>query len=174
MEDVFVHPRTSDEMIVQALADLGAALSWNLGIKPEDRSWLDQALDIAVTQPDPFVRAKLARVCSLRQLRLLSKDNHVAVRAECAANPFVIDVDVQRTLAGDSDASVVHALIDHVDPCRDVVPILVRSPHVWVRLRLAYKNLATEFLEELAVDSHPNVARAARHRLDARNASRDR
>lgn len=153
-----------DGLLAAVLARLGDALAIRTGSDAESE-WVNAALNLSVGHPDPFVRASMAQTCSLRQLRRMVNDPHIAVRAACAANPFVIDVDIQLALAGDAEAVVVHALLDHTDPYLDVCEVIIAGPHASARKRLAFRNLRTGLLERLAVDSHRAVATAAQATL---------
>ena len=161
-----------DELLVKAIADIGAALALQPSNSPDVSGWQHDILQVGTSHPDPFIRAQLASTCSLRQLRLLASDRHVAVRAMCTENPMIIDQDVQLRLAHDSDASVLHALLDHCDPYRDVVHVLINCKHWGVRYRLTLRNLTADFLEQLAADPHPVVASSAKLRLTERSLSR--
>ena len=161
-----------DELLVKAIADIGTALSLQPSFGTELSGWQNEILKLGTSHPDPFISAQLAPVCSLRHLRLLASDSHVAVRAMCAENLMIIDQDVQLQLARDNEASVLHALLDNCDPYRDVVGVLINCQHWVVRYRLCQRNLATDFLEHLASDPHSRVAAYAKFRLTQRSLAR--
>ena len=156
----FISP---DEVLVEALAKLGHALA--LHSSSDDQSWRETMLASGVGHPDPFIRANLATTCSLRQLRVLAADDHVAVRAMCTENPFAIDEGIQLILANDDDATVLHALLDNTPTCRAAVEVLVRSRHFSVRFRLARSRIALDLLEHLTTDPHPRIADLARRNI---------
>ena len=169
MEQNNIVEQTRDERLVTALADLGHGIA----MRPEtdggaEQEWAELAVELAVKHPDPFVRSKLAQVGSLRQVKALAKDPHTAVRAACGDNTFTIDEDLQMLLAADEEAVVVHSLLDGVTPYMSVARVLVKSPHMSVRLRLAFQNLSSELLEVLATDSHERVAYVAQYKLAMR------
>ena len=91
-------------------------------------------------RPDPLPDA------SLTDVRAFAIDPHVEVRMRAAASRWNVDVRVQRVLASDDDEQVVLALLDHVDPYRDVVEVIIDGPHVAARRELAGRNLPTELL----------------------------
>ena len=156
-EIVTSHP---DADLIATLSRLGDVLAIRT-LSESERAWVEAALDLSIGHPDPFIRASMAQRCSLRQLRRMLHDSHIAVRAACASNPFVIDIDVQLALAGDAESVVVHALLDQVDPYRPVCDVIISGPHVAARARLAERNLAGDLLERLAGDPNPDVAAAA-------------
>jgi len=158
----FLAPTT---MLVDALAQLGHTLALHSSTEPGQQSWKAELLASGVHHPDPFVRANLARTCSLGQLRLLVNDDHVAVMSMCTENPFMVDEGVQLIVANDDDAVVLHALLDNTQVCRSAVEVLIRSRHFSVRFRLARSRLAFDLLEYLTADSHPRVADMARRNL---------
>jgi len=158
----FLAPTT---MLVDALAQLGHTLALQSSTDPDHQSWKAELLASGVHHPDPFIRANLARTCSLAQLRLFVVDEHVAVRSMCTENPFMVDEGVQLTIAKDDDAVVLHALLDNVQVCRSAVEVLTHSRHFSVRFRLARSRLAFDLLEYLTMDSHPRVADMARQNL---------
>ena len=164
-QNIIIEP-TRDNRLSTALADLGRSIA----MRPEtdggaEHEWAERAVELAVKHPDPFVRSKLAQIGSLRQVKALAKDEHVGVRAACGDNKFTIDEDLQMLLASDEEAVVVHSLLDGVTPYMSVARVLVKSPHMSVRLRLAFQNLASELLEVLATDANERVAYVAQHKL---------
>ena len=147
----------SDAHLLWALEQLGQVLACR-GERAAESPWVNQALDVSISHPDPRFRARFARSCSLRQLRRLVTDDEVLVRRACALNPFVIDLDIQLVLAADSDARVVHRMLNTCDPYREVIPVLLASRHLSVRRRLLGLNLLNDLLVELGRDSDPEVA----------------
>ncbi len=113
---------------------------------------------------DPLVGA------SLTDVRAFTIDPDVKVRIAAAASRWNWDLRVQLALAADDDERVVLALLDHVDPYREVCELIVEGPHVAARRMLAGRNLLTELLERLADDADPPTAEAARRTLAARAA----
>ena len=67
-----------DGLLAAVLARLGDALAIRTGSDAESE-WVDAALNLSVGHPDPFVRASMAQTCSLRQLRRMVNDPHIAV-----------------------------------------------------------------------------------------------
>ena len=152
-------------LLVDAITQLGHALALQSSTDPDQQSWKTQLLASGVHHPDPFIRANVAKSCSLAQLRLLVTDEHVAVRAVCTENPFMADEEMQLIIANDDDAVVVHALLDNIQVCRSAVKVLICSRHFSVRFRLARSRLAVDLLENLMLDSHPRVADMARRNI---------
>ena len=147
----------SDAHLLWALEQLGQVLACR-GVRAVESPWVNRALDVSISHPDPRFRARLATSCSLRQLRRLATDDEVLVRRSCARNPFVIDLDIQLVLAADSDARVVHRMLNTCDPYREVVPVLLASPHRSVRKRLLGLNLLDDLLLELSRDPDPEIS----------------
>lgn len=159
-------------LLVDAITQLGHALALQSSTDPDQQSWKTQLLTSGVHHPDPFIRANVAKTCSLAQLRLLVNDEHVAVRSMCTENPFMVDEELQLKIANDDDAVVVHELLDNVQVCRSAVEVLIRSRHFSVRFRLARSRLAFDLLESLMMDSHPRVADMARRNIQYLTESR--
>ena len=158
-------PLAPTTLLVDSITKLGHALALQSSTDPDQQSWKTELLISGVRHPDPFIRAKIARSCSLAQLRLLMNDDHVAVRSMCTENPFMVEEELQLIVAHDDDAVVVHALLDNVQVYRSAVEVLIGSRHFSVRFRLARSRLAFDLLEGLMMDSHPRVADMARRNI---------
>jgi len=158
-----------DTALMRALSELGATLARRSGDQGGDESdWMETMIALTASYPDPYVRCQIATHGSLRQLRALAQDENLSVRAQCAENGFIIDLDLQLMLAMDPEPVVIHAMLDRVDPYREVVEVLVDSPHRSVRARLATLNISTELLQRLAGDTDEKVSGIARTRLEQR------
>lgn len=142
------------------LSQLGAALSVRTETLSE-ANWIRDATEIVATFPDPMIRARLASVCSLRQLRILLADDHLAVRLSCVDNPFTIDRDIQLALCNDTDTDVIHALLDRVPLCAEALNSLLNHPSAAVRTRLASPRRQRKILDRLAHDDDPAIRQRA-------------
>mgnify|MGYP003340267816 CR=1 FL=1 len=158
----------SDEFLVSALQMLGKAIGFRAEREFES-GWVDAVTRMVSSHPDPYIRAVMVSAASLRQLKVLLTDEHLGVRVACASSPFAIDADVQLAVANDSEAVVVHALLDSHDPYLHVMRGLVNSPHRSVRRRIASLNLNHELLTVLSQDSDRKVASAAASTLATRH-----
>ena len=114
-------------------------------------------------RPDPLPGATVTDV------RAFALDPDLEVRLQAAASRGNWDLRVQLQLAVDDDERVVLALLDHVDPYREVCDKIIDGPHVAARRELAGRNLLTELLERLAADADPETAERAKRTLDARS-----
>jgi len=161
----------SDEFLVSALQMLGRAIGFRAE-REFEIGWVDAVTRMVSSHPDPYIRAVMVSSASLRQLNVLLADEHLGVRVACASSPFAIDADVQLALANDSEAVVVHALLDSRDPYLHVMRGLVNSPHRSIRRRIALLNLNHELLTALSQDSDRKVASAAASTLTKRQRQR--
>lgn len=134
------------------LGQLGAALSIRTA-SAREADWVRQAIDLVGALPDPMMRARLASSCSLRQLRVLVRDEHLAVRLSCVDNPFAVDRDIQVALCGDREVEVVRAFLDRFEPCFEAAQILINHPRPSIRARLASPRRRRELLDRLAADT---------------------
>ena len=164
-------PGQRDEHLLSTLALIGETLSLRQP-SGDEAEWADALLKLTASHPDPYIRAHLARNASLRQLHELATDPHIAVRLAVADNPFCIDAQLQLTLASDHDASVVHTLLNNVDPYLTTVKVLLASPHATVRRRLARMNLREDLLDYLSLDHDDEVSSAALQTLTQRRQHR--
>lgn len=161
------HLGERDERLLATLAAIGDTLS----LRPttvEESEWITSLSKLAATHPDPFIRASLVPNASLRQLRHLASDTHLAVRLAAAESPMCIDAELQMTLALDEDASVVHTMLNNVSPYLETVKVLLSSPHITVRLRLAQMNLREDLLDYLSLDDDEKVSQRALTNLSHR------
>lgn len=156
-----------DLALADALAAVGHAMAIQTG-GPDYTGWDANVITMTVGHPDSLLRAALASRASLRQLRQLVKDPRLVVRAACAANPFAMDHDIQMVLVTDQEEDVVHSYLDHHQPGAPAIKLLVVSPFVSVRRRLAEFNLPRHVLRQLSTDPDPGVAMAAEHNLHCR------
>ena len=140
-----------DGYLSRALAQLGAALSVRTECASES-AWIDQASQLVASFPDPMIRARLAATCTLRQLKVLVRDEHLAVRLSCVDNPFAVDRDVQITLCRDHDIEVVRAFLNRFEPCLDAANELINHPQPSIRTRLISPRRRRELLDRLAAD----------------------
>lgn len=143
------------------LGQLGAALSIRTASAAE-ADWVSQATELVGALPDPMTRARLASTCSLRQLRVLVRDEHLAVRLSCVDNPFAIDRDIQVALCGDHEVEVVRAFLDRFEPCFEAAQVLVDHPRPSIRARLASPRRRRELLDRLATDTDWTVKELAK------------
>lgn len=154
------HLGERDQHLLATLTAIGDTLS----LRPstaEESEWIASLSKLTTTHPDPYIRASLASNASLSQLRHLASDTHIAVRLAVAESPMCIDADLQLTLARDEDAAVVHTMISNVTPYLETVKVLLSSPHVTVRLRLAQMNLREDLLDYLSLDNDERVSQQA-------------
>lgn len=96
------------------------------GTTPE---WRQAFFTLLALHPDVRVRRHLAVTGPLGTLRRLVHDPNPAVRYAAACNPRVVDVEVQRALAGDSDVRVVLQLLARVTPDREAALIVANGQH---------------------------------------------
>jgi len=158
--DDTIRPLDLDGDLTELLSELGRALAIRTE-KPSEVEWIDTITHAAASHPDPFIRAGLTRRATLRQLRHLVRDRHLGVRTMAATSPLVIDLDVQLAIAEDTEASVIHAMLDTCDPYMEVAQRLVACPHPSVRARLAASRIAVRLLERLTHDSDDEVRELA-------------
>jgi len=142
------------------LSQLGAALSVRTETVSE-ADWIQDVTAIVATFPDPMIRARLASTCTLRQLRHLVGDPHLAVRLACVDNPFAIDRDIQIALCNDTDTDVIHALIKHVPLCVEAYDTLLTHPSAAIRARIASPRRRRRILDRLTHDVDPAVRQRA-------------
>jgi len=142
------------------LGHLGAALSVRTESEHEE-GWIRDVTELVGALPDPMIRARLASTCSLRQLRVLARDEHLAVRLACADNPFTIDRDIQLAMCDDSDADVVHALLDRVPLCAEAFDMLLAHPSAAIRARIASPRRQRRILNRLTHDDDPAIRQRA-------------
>jgi hypothetical protein len=107
---------------------------------------------------------------SVTDVRAFAIDPDLQARLRAAASRWNWDLRVQLELAADEDERVVLALLDAVDPYREVVDVIIEGPHVAARRVLAGRNLLTVLLERLADDPDPVTAETARRTLATRRA----
>jgi len=138
------------------LGQLGAALSVRTETDLE-AEWIRSLTSLIGQVPDPMIRAQLASSCSLRQLRVLIRDRHLAVRLSCVENPFAVDRDIQIILCQDSDVDVVTAFLDRIEPCAEAAEILCEHSSVSIRSYLASPRRARAILSRLAHDDERTV-----------------
>lgn len=143
------------------LGQLGAALSIRTATEGE-ADWARAATELVGAHPDPMIRARLASTCSLRQLRVLVRDEHLAVRLSCVDNPFAIDRDIQVALCSDHEVEVVRAFLKRFEPCLDAAQVLVDHPRPSIRTRLVSPRRRRELLERLANDTDWAVQQLAK------------
>lgn len=127
----------------------------------EWRSWRHDLLTSMLDHPFSDVRCDLAAYGSLALLRKAAIHPDPAVRYAATFNRYVVDVDVQNTLAGDIRHEIVEALIERVDLGREAIQIIIDGPHVDARLMLAQRRIGTELLAQLAEDEDIEVRDAA-------------
>jgi len=158
--DDIIRPLDLDGDLTELLSELGRALAIRTE-KPSEVEWIDTITRAAASHPDPFIRAGLTRRATLRQLRHLVRDRHLGVRTMAATSPLVIDLGVQLAIAEDTEASVIHAMLDTCDPYMEVAQRLIACPHPSVRARLAASRIAVRLLERLTHDSDDEVRELA-------------
>ena len=147
------------------LGQLGAALA----IRTEtdlEAGWIHELTDLICAVPDPMIRARLASSCSLRQLRVLVRDRHLAVRLSCVENPFAIDRDIQLLLCQDSEVDVVTAFLARFEPCTEAAEILCGHSSVSIRSYLASPRRGKAILNRLAHDDERSVRELAASALE--------
>jgi len=148
-----------------ALGQLGAALSVRTE-RASEANWIDQASQLVAGVPDPMIRARLASTCTLRQLKVLVRDEHLAVRLSCIDNPFALDRDIQVTLCSDPDIEVVRAFLNRFEPCLDAANVLINHPQPSIRTRLISPRRRRDLLARLAADHEWAVRQLAEDALE--------
>lgn len=106
---------------------------------------------------------------SLGDVRALAIDPDPEVRIAVAASRWTWDLGVQEVLASDPEVRVVLALLDHVDPSREVCEVIIDGPHVEARQVLASRPLSTALLERLVANDDPATSADAAAVLARRN-----
>ena len=147
-----------------ALGQLGAALSVRTETALEV-PWINEVTALIGAVPDPMIRARLASTCSLRQLRVLVRDEHLAVRLSCVDNPFAIDRDIQITLCEDGEIDVVRAFLNRVEPCAEAAELLSQHRSASIRSYLASPRRKRALLSRLAHDEDKRVRDLAQEAL---------
>jgi hypothetical protein len=127
----------------------------------EEAAWKRDLLVSMLDHPDQEVRCDLAAYGSLALLRQAVVHPDPAVRYAAVFNRYVIDTDVQNTLAGDIRHEVVEVLVDRVDLGREAIQIIIDGTHVGARLRLAHRRISIDLLNALASDEDLQVRTAA-------------
>ena len=158
--DDIILPADCDGELTDVLARLGQVLASRTE-KQSESDWIETITRAAISHPDPFIRARLVKKATLRQLRHLVRDGHLGVRTLAATSPLVIDLGVQLAIAEDTDASVIHAMLDTCDPYMEVAERLLVCPHPSVRARLAASRIAIRLLERLTHDGDDEVRELA-------------
>lgn len=149
-----------DGYLTWALSQVGAALSVRTE-RASEAVWIDQASQLVASFPDPMIRARLAATCTLRQLKVLVRDEHLAVRLSCVDNPFAVDRDVQVTLCRDHDVEVVRAFLNRFEPCLDAARELINHPEASIKIRLISPRRRRDLLDRLAADKDLAVRQLA-------------
>lgn len=132
------------------------------------RQWRHLLYAVLAVHPHPDARWVLAATGPLGVLRALVHDPDPRVRYGVLDNPFIVDADIQATLASDPDPQIVVGLLQRVSPTAEVCRIVMDGPHVEAKRVLARMRIGSERLQVLAHDDDLVTRCIARARLDAR------
>jgi hypothetical protein len=130
--------------------------------------WRSLYYAVLAAHPLPEARRVLAITGPLGALRALVHDPDPAVRHAVLDNPFVVDADIQATLAADPEPAIVVGLLQRISPSRQVVDTVLAGPHPEARRTLARMRIGSHRLKALADDDDLLTRCIARSRLDVR------
>jgi hypothetical protein len=138
------------------------------GLFSATAEWRHVYYAVLAAHPDSDARWVLACTGPLGILRALVHDPDPQVRYGILFNPYVVDADIQATLAGDPEPQIVVDLLRCISPSADTCRIVMDGPHVEARQTLARMRIGSDRLKALAQNDDLVTRCIARARLDAR------